>query len=143
MKKIFSYAIVVVLLATSFTLFSSFTKATKATSLSKYARWEKLGERTVNYAVDRDEITVGARDGFFDALKLKVRKGAINMRKMVVHFGNGEQKEIELRDNIGAGGESRVIDLPGNNRVITKVVFWYDTKNFSRRRAEVELWGRH
>jgi len=106
-------------------------------------KWEKLGERKVNFSADRDEIHVGRMEGTFDALKIKVRKGAINMHKMVVHFGNGDSKEIELRNDIPAGGESRVIDLPGNNRVITKVVFWYDTKNRAIRRAELELWGRH
>jgi hypothetical protein len=126
--------------------FSSYTVKPSDASVAKYtmaARWEKLGERKVNFAADRDEIAVGARDGAFDALKIKVRKGAINLHKMVVHFGNGETKEVELRNDIRAGGESRLIDLPGNNRVITKVVFWYDTKNRANRRAEVELWGKH
>ena len=106
-------------------------------------RWEKLGERNVNFAVDRDEIFVTASEGRFTALKIKVRKGAINLHKMVVHFGDGSEQEVETRNNIAAGGESRVINLEGNRRVITKVVFWYDTKNFAGRKAEVELWGRH
>lgn len=142
MKKILSLLLLSAVLISGMTVFSSFTQTTHVTN-APFGRWEKLGERKVNYAVDRDEIAVGAIEGFFDALKIKVRKAPINMYKMVVHFGNGETKEIELRDNIRAGGESRVIDLPGNNRVITKVVFWYDTKNAANRRAEVELWGRH
>ncbi|MBI5915227.1 MAG: DUF2541 family protein [Bacteroidetes bacterium] len=109
----------------------------------KSNRWEKLGERNVNFAVDRDEIFVTASEGRFTALKIKVRKGAINLHKMVVHFGDGSEQEVETRNNIAAGGESRVIDLAGNRRVITKVVFVYDTKNFADRKAEVELWGRH
>jgi hypothetical protein len=106
-------------------------------------RWEKLGERKVNFKADRDEIHVGVADGKFDALKLKVTEGAINLQRMVVHFGNGDTKEIEMRSNIARGGESRVIDLPGNNRIITKVVFWYDTKNHANRKAHVALWGKH
>jgi hypothetical protein len=106
-------------------------------------RWEKLGERNVNFRVDRDEIFVTASEGRFTALKIKVRKGAINLHKMVVHFGDGSEQEVETRDNLAAGAESRVIDLAGNRRIITKVVFVYDTKNFADRRAEVELWGRH
>ncbi|MFQ5448041.1 MAG: hypothetical protein ACE5FF_14030 [Saprospiraceae bacterium] len=106
-------------------------------------RWEKLGQRKVNYALDRDEIMVTAREGRFTALKFKVRKGGINMHKMVVHYRNGGKQEIELRNRIPAGGESRVINLKGNKRIITKVVFWYDTKNFSMRRGTLELWGRH
>jgi len=106
-------------------------------------KWEKLGERKVNFTVDRDEIVVTAAEGRFTALKLMVKKGSINLHKMVVHFGDGSTQEVETRDQIPAGGESRVINLEGNRRVIRKVVFVYDTKNFADKRAEVELWGRH
>ena len=58
------------------------------------------------------------------------------MHKLVVHYGNGETENIELRNNFSAGSESRVIDLRGNKRVIQKIVFWYDTKNLARRNAE-------
>jgi hypothetical protein len=112
-------------------------------SAESQARWEKLGQRKVNFKADKDEIGVGRFEGFFDALQLKVKKGPINMHKMVVHFHNGDTKEIELRNNFTAGSESRVIDLPGNRRIIDKVVFWYDTKNFAEGKAIVELWGRH
>ncbi len=106
-------------------------------------KWEKLGERKVNYGLDRDEILVTAREGRFTALKFAVQKSGINMHKMVVHYGNGDTQEIELREEIPAGGESRVINLEGNRRIIRKVVFWYDTKNFADKRADLALWGRH
>lgn len=61
-------------------------------------------------------------------MKIKVLRSALDMHKMVVHFGDGTTQDIELRNNFKAGQESRVIDLAGNRRVITKVVFWYDTK---------------
>ena len=107
-------------------------------------RWEKLGQRKVNYKIDRDEIMVTAREGRFSAVKLIVRKGAVNMHKMTIHFGDGTQQEVNLKNNIPAGGETRVIKLKGQKkRVIRKVVFWYDTKNLANKRATVELWGRH
>ena len=106
-------------------------------------RWEHLGKRKVNFKLDRDAIQVGRFEGFFTALQLKVKNGRINMHKMVVHFHNGKTTEIELRENFTDGSESRVIDLPGNVRIIDKVVLWYDTKGFSLSRAVVELWGRH
>ena len=105
--------------------------------------WEKLGQRKVNFKADRDEIGVGTYEGFYDALQVKVRNGAINMLRMVVHFGNGETQEIELRSNFTDGSVSRVIGLPGNRRMISKVVFWYETKDFAGSKAIVELWGRH
>lgn len=115
----------------------SFTTADKARP------WELLGSRKVNFALDRDEITVTRAEGVFTALQIKVKNGPINMHQMVVHYGNGETQEIALKENFRAGSESRVIDLPGNRRVIRKVVFVYDTKNFADSKAEVELWGRH
>jgi hypothetical protein len=139
MKKSMLQPLAVILLALITTPLFSFTSHQSPNP----ARWEKLGDRKINFALDRDEIPVGSYEGFFDALQIKVRLGAINMSKMVVYFGNGETKEIELRNNFTAGSSSRVIDLPGNNRIITKVVFWYDTRNRSRLRARIEVWGRH
>lgn len=106
-------------------------------------RWEKLGTRKVNYTLDRDEIMVTAYEGRFTALKFRVEKGGINLHRVAIHYGNGEVQEIETRNDIPAGGESRLINLPGNRRVIRKVVFWYDTKNYAGQKATVELWGRH
>jgi hypothetical protein len=105
--------------------------------------WEILGMRKINYSLDRDEIIVTRAEGVFTALKVKVKKAPINMQKLVVTFGNGEVEELELRNNFAAGSESRVIDLPGNKRVIKKIVFWYDTKNIANRKGIVEVWGRH
>ena len=114
------------------------------TSLSGNAGpWELLGSRKVNYAADHDEIVVTRAEGLFTALQIKVKRGPVNMHRIVVHYGNGEKEEIELRNNFQAGSESRVIDLPGNKRVIRKVDFLYDTKNLAQRKAVVELWGRH
>jgi hypothetical protein len=48
-----------------------------------------------------------------------------------------------LRDVIRAGGESRVIDLRGDARDITRIEFWYDAQTLGRGRgARVEVWGR-
>ncbi len=104
--------------------------------------WELLGSRKVNFAVDRDEIFVTAREGSFTALQLKVKGAPIDLTRVVVHFRNGQEEVLEVRERIPAGGQTRVLDLPGNRRVITKVVFVYDTRNRARQRSTVELWGR-
>lgn len=111
--------------------------------LQTFRPWELLGVKKVDYALDRDEVLVTAREGRFTGLKVRVKHSPINLHKISIHYGNGEVDEIEVRNNIPAGGETRVIDLPGNKRIIQKVVFWYDTKNLARGKAVVELWGRH
>lgn len=105
--------------------------------------WELLGARQVNYALDHDEIAVTRAEGVFTAVQLRIKRSPINMHKMVIHYGNGETDEIDLRESYRAGSTSRVIDLPGNRRVIRKVVLWYDTKNLAVGKGVVELWGRH
>ena len=106
--------------------------------------WEKLGQRLVNRTIDHDVIMVTKMEGSFSKLKIKVHRSGINMDKMVVHYGNSESQNIEIRENILKGGESRVIDLTGNKRVINRVEFWYDTKGGAMNdKALVELWGRH
>lgn len=105
--------------------------------------WEKLGQRKVNYGLDKDEILVTAREGRFTAVKIMVKKSPINLHKAVIHFRNGSKQEINVRANIPAGGETRAVDIRGGKRIIQKVVFWYDTKGIQDKRAVVELWGRH
>ena len=106
-------------------------------------RWEKLGQKKVNYTVDRDEIYVTAREGRFTGIKLFVRKAPVNIHKFTVHFANGTTQNIAVRKIIPAGGQSRVLDIRGRRRVIKKVVFWYDTQGIQDRKGVVELWGRH
>jgi hypothetical protein len=109
----------------------------------RVGNWELLGTRTVNYGLDKDEISVTARDGKFNKLKLRFRQAPLNMRKLVVHFGNGDKQNVSIQKNFKKGQETRVIDLKGGNRVIKKVTMWYDTKNKARKRCKVEVWGRH
>jgi hypothetical protein len=109
---------------------------------SNAQRFEKLGERKVNFKADKDQIS-GWGDGFYRALRIKVTGGTVNMQKMVVHFRNGQEYEIPLKQNFADGDESRVIDIPGKRRLIEKVVFWYEATSSEGNKPVVELWGRH
>lgn len=106
-------------------------------------RWEHLGSRKINYTLDRDVIYVTGAEGTFNALKIKVTREPIALYDIKVHYRNGGVEDIKTRINIPAGGESRVIDLRGRNRVIEKVVFRYETKGNNDRRSKVLLYGRH
>lgn len=107
-----------------------------------YNGWRNLGTKTVNYRLDKDVLDVQLRDGTFQQLKFVVTGGALNMHKVVVHFENGGQQEIELRYNFSRRCSSRVIDLKGNNRFIEKITFWYDTDNSSNRKARLTVLGK-
>lgn len=111
--------------------------------LPPVTKWDKLGQQKVNFRLDKDEIKVTLVQGLFTAIKLKVKDGPINMHKCVVHFKNGTKQNVNIRKNIPAGGETRVIQLDGGGkRIIKKVVFLYDSKN-PRSKATVALWGKH
>jgi len=106
-------------------------------------KWEKLGSRKVNFGLEKDILPVGPHEGAFTKLKIQVTGGSVNMKKMFVNFKNGDRKEIELKQNFAKGSGSRVIDLPGNKRIIKNIVFVYDTKNHSKKRASIHVFGRH
>ena len=108
---------------------------------SAYQNWNFLGERGVTDKKDHDTISVTAAKGQYTAIKLGVRGRPVDFHKVVVHFGNGGDFEVELRNTIPAGGESRVIDLPGDRRNIRSVDFWYDAKSAGGQ-ALVRLFGR-
>ncbi len=110
---------------------------------SKPGTWEIIGTRNVNYELDKDEIIATRLEGIFTAIQVRVKNAPIHMQKLELQYGNGEIQEIDLRNNFAANSESKVIDLPGNKRVIKRAVFWYDTKDIAERKGVVELWGRH
>jgi len=102
--------------------------------------WQGLGSANVDGARDHDIIRVNAR-GAFTALQLGIRRGDIEFQRVVVHFENGGEQELQVRDRIRAGGKTRVIDLNGNRRRIQSVEFWYGKSDW-RTRPRVSLWGR-
>ena len=104
--------------------------------------WKKLGARNVKHRTERDVILVGAKEGTFKAIKLTVNKSGIHMLDMKVHFMNGDVIDVEIRNFIPAGGETRVIDLPGVNRRIEKVTFWYQSLKKRDKEARIRLWGK-
>ena len=104
--------------------------------------WKKLGAKKVSYKLDSDVLQVGYNDGSFKKLKIYVSGGNLNMYRMIVEYGNGTKNLIPMKHNFRKGSDSRIIDLQGKNRVIKDITFWYDTKNLSRQRATVHVFGK-
>jgi hypothetical protein len=104
-------------------------------------RWERLGAARVDGKMDHDSISVGVRDGRFRAIQLRVRGGAVEFMRVVVHYNNGEREEVAVRERVPDGGTTQAIDLRGNQRYIRSVELWYSRGGW-RNRPEVQLFGR-
>ncbi|HYF30911.1 MAG TPA: hypothetical protein VD993_07315 [Chitinophagaceae bacterium] len=105
-------------------------------------KWAKLGDRTVNYTVDHSEMVVEGIEKELNAVRVKVKQGAINLHRCVVHYKGGQTQDIDILNSIPAGNESKVIELPSPVKTVSKLVFTYDTKNRAIQKADVEVWGR-
>ncbi len=121
-------------------VFSAFTPADAA---FKFGNWVRVGSKKVDFKIDRDVLHVGPSKGKFDRLKLQVTGGDLNMRKMVIEYGNGEKETINLKQKFKAGTGSRIVDLNGGKRVIKDITFWYDTRNNANRKAVLHVLGNH
>lgn len=106
-------------------------------------KWEKLGSRKVNMGADHDVILVTAFEGFFTKIKFKVLDAPILLRSVKIVFGNGESRSFKLNKKFTAGMESRVIALPGNKRIIRKIVMNYTAVAKHKGRATFVVWGKH
>ncbi len=105
--------------------------------------WFFLGDKKVGFGVDHDAINFGNWKDDVRQIKLKITDGPLKMYRMSIHFDNGTTQEVALRNNFTQGSESRVIDMNGGMRHLTKIEFWYETKGFAKGRARVAVWGRN
>jgi len=103
--------------------------------------WVVIGTTHANHTADHDFIEVKGPGDNFRKLKFKVTDAPLNLNKMVVTYDNGVPDNIEVRQNIAKGGESRVIDLKGGKRSIKRIDFWYDTKGLFNGKADVTIFG--
>ncbi len=109
--------------------------------LSDRTDWHKIGETTVNFETDRDEITVIGADKFA-AIKFKVKDVPIHLMDMEVYFDKGGKEDINVNFPLKPRGESRVIEFENGEQDLKKVVFVYKTlPNRNDHQAEVEIWG--
>lgn len=106
-------------------------------------RWELLGTQEVGFVVDKDVVRVGRKEGRFSAIQLRVKGNDVHFMDLKVVYGNGQTEDVAIRAQIREGGETRVIDLKGERRVIREVQMVYRRKPNFRGKARVEVWGRH
>jgi hypothetical protein len=104
--------------------------------------WKMVGSRVVDYTLDHDVVSLNNSQEAFTSLKVVVKNGSLNMHKATIHFANGDKQDITFPDVVTTETDGRVIDLKGNDRVIEKVTFWYDTRKASDQKSTIEVYGR-
>lgn len=125
-------------IAVVFSITSAFTPAK-----NDAGDWFFLEDKNVGFGADHDVIHFGNWKDDVRQIKLKVTDGPLRMYSMKIHFDNGSVQNVELRNRFAQGSESRVIDMDGGLRHLTKIEFWYETKGFARGRSRVAVWGRN
>ena len=104
--------------------------------------WELLAEQKVNFIRDKDEIDVTSRNQF-TAIKFRVEEKDMRINDLVIVFDNGDKLEPSLDVIIGAGQESKLIELGREGRSIDKIEFKYrSTGNLLDGRANVLVFAR-
>src|SRR6185436_10165834 len=109
--------------------------------LSDTKGWHKIGESTVDFSKDKDEIMVMGADKF-SSIKFEVTDAAIDLQDLEIYFENGPNQVVQVRTPLIAGHESKVINLDGGERAIKKISFVYKTlPNRKDEKAHVVVWG--
>ena len=132
------------LLVLSFVLFSFQSSITfnQSEDFSVPKPWVKLGTKKVSKGADHDVMMVTAREGKFQKLKLKVTHSRVHINTIKVVYGNGTSNLVVVDRNFQPG-DTKIVDLPGNKRIIKKIVFNYHTKFFALGKARIHVLGKH
>lgn len=114
---------------------------THAVMVSDTKGWHKIGETTVSFTKEREEVVVVGSDRFA-SIKFKVTDAPIQLMDLEVYFESGDKQVIKVNTSIKAPGESRLIEIKGGERDLKKIVFVYKTlPNRKDDKAHVEIWG--
>jgi hypothetical protein len=105
-------------------------------------RWERLGEREVDFRNDHDQIDVGRSEGRFRQIEIRVKDAPIEVFDMVVTFGNNETFTPKVRHKFAEGSGSHIIDLPGERRIIKRIDFNYKSLNRREGKGTVQVFAR-
>jgi hypothetical protein len=112
-----------------------------AVMLDNKPGWHKIGETTVNYKKEKDQVLVLGYDRF-SAIKFKVEDAPVDISLVEVHYKSGDKQSINLGSSLKANEESKEIKLNGGKRKVKKIVFVYKTQpNNDDKRAHLAIWG--
>ena len=102
--------------------------------------WSRIGEKTVDFSKEYDEIIMPGASRY-SAIKFSVAGASVDISDMEIHYADGGKDDINVASPIRPGGESRSIEVKGNDKDIKKIVFRYKTMDNNRQKATVTVWG--
>lgn len=109
--------------------------------LSDKQGWHKIGETTVDFKTETDEIMVMGADRF-ESVKIKVTDAPVNLISFEIYFENGDKQNVAIGKDINVPGETKEVKLSGGERSLKKITFMYKTlPNNNDKKAHIELWG--
>lgn len=104
-----------------------------------------LGETLLAFAEnDREVLNLGNcdRQPRYQAVKVRAVRGSADIKQLSLRFGDGTTQQLNVRENLNQGSETRWIDLQGNKRCITRITVVGDTDDRSQNRALLQVFGR-
>ncbi|MBM3294238.1 MAG: hypothetical protein FJY82_06890 [Candidatus Aminicenantes bacterium] len=102
-----------------------------------------LGSREVNFGgVDRDSISIPPSRPEVRRLVVVAKMNPVEVFNIRVEFAAGGSFDAPSAVRLFPGRDRILIDLPGDARRVSQVVFRYRKLLNTARRAVVELWGR-
>ena len=112
-----------------------------AVVVSDKTGWHKIGETTVNFEKETDEIIIMGADKFA-SIKFKVTDASINLINADVYYDNGSSEKIKINMPLKMAGETKVFNIKDGEHDLKKVVLTYKTlPNSKDQKANVEIWG--
>lgn len=104
--------------------------------------WRLIGTLTANLVADHDSITVKGPFDDFRRVKLQVTGANLEIHHLVISYDRGTAEELEVREFIRQGGETRAIDLRGiGRRSVRRIDVWYKTKGILKGKATLVILG--
>jgi hypothetical protein len=122
---------------------AAFTQEVVAGKSGPPGTWQELGTITVKSELNHDDVVLA---GFseYRSIKLKAIDAPVKIVNMAVIYADGKVTQKQVKFDLPAGGESRVIDLKGGRttKKIRRVTIWYQNDpNVPLGTAKVALFG--
>jgi hypothetical protein len=86
-------------------------------------------------------MQVGRDEGRFRQLMLVVEESDVEIFDLDVKFDRGRNWDVPVRHHFRENQRTRAIDLPGDRRIIKRIVLRYGNLPGGGR-ARVQVWGR-